>query len=86
MISTIKNIKVGHVTQSAWADSIKYIGSEDLKLDSRVKIIQKPQAFKGHKFFAFLTVSIAAHFKKGFHRRVAEGYVAFIMTQNRLYL
>lgn len=57
-----KNIKIGNMIHSAWAGSIKYSGSEDSKLDSRVKIIQKPQAFKGHKFFAFLTISIAANF------------------------
>lgn len=74
------------MTQNAQAGSIKHNGSEDLKLDSRVKIIQKPQAFKGHRFFAFLTVPIVANFKKGFHRRIAESCVAFLMIQNCLYL
>lgn len=34
-----KNIKVGNAIQHVWAGNIKYSGSEDLKLDSRVKII-----------------------------------------------
>lgn len=74
------------MTKNAQAGSIKYSGREDLKLDSRIKIVQKPQAFKGHKFFVFLTVPVVANFKKGFHRRLAESCVAFLVIQNCLYL
>lgn len=55
-------MKVGHVTQSAWAGSIKPSESKNLKLDSRVKIIQKQQAFKCHMFFALLTIPIVTNF------------------------
>lgn len=68
--------------QNAWAGGIEYSGSQVLKLDSKVKIIQKLNTYKSHSFFGFLTISLAANFQKGLHGRVAEGYVALIILQN----
>ena len=42
--------------QNAWAGDIKYSDDEVLKPGSRIKIIQKPNTYKGHNFFGVLTI------------------------------
>lgn len=74
--------------QNEWAGGIEYRGSEVLKLDSRVKVLQSQIPVKHLakvSVFGFLTTSLAENFQKGLHGRVAEGYVALIIQNYFIY-